>query len=114
MEDVAALTAAGARHRPREDDVRRRVSAFSAGRRAPTRLVTLSFGAPVLPRAPRRGGGAHSGELALHAVLEIDAVAMKKVVARALEGLPVIDLKVEDAPLEEVMADFFAQKGGGA
>jgi ABC-type uncharacterized transport system ATPase subunit len=34
---------------------------------------------------------------------------MKALVASALADLPVIDLKVEDAPIEEVLADVFAQ-----
>jgi len=35
---------------------------------------------------------------------------MKDVVARALSRLPIVDFKVEDAPLEQVLADFFAQR----
>jgi len=49
----------------------------------------------------------------LHAVLQLDSARMKETVARALSRLPIADLKVEDAPLEEVLADFFAKKGEG-
>ena len=113
MEDVAALT-------PRVLVIDRGKMTFDGDlgvlvrKTRPDKLVTLSFGAPVLPERLAEVVGLTVESSPLHAVLEIDAVAMKKVVARALEGLPVIDLKVEDAPLEEVMADFFAQKGGGA
>ena len=38
---------------------------------------------------------------------------MKDVVARAIAELPILNLTVEDAPLEEVLADFFARSAEG-
>ena len=43
------------------------------------------------------------------AVLQIAAHSTRSVVERALSSLPVEDLKIEDAPLEEVIADLFAR-----
>jgi len=58
------------------------------------------------------------GRLVLHeagrAVVQVDTTTMKSVVTGALASLPVIDLKVEDAPIEEVLADVFAQGDGAA
>ena len=45
-------------------------------------------------------------------ILQAQGDAMKRVVQAALARLPVIDLKVEDAPLEDVLAAFFARPGG--
>jgi ABC-2 type transport system ATP-binding protein len=110
MEDVAALT-------PRVLVIDRGKITFDGDlgvlvrKTRPDKLVTLSFGSPVLPERLAEVVGATVESSPLHAVLELDAAAMKRVVARALAELPVIDLEVEDAPLEEVMADFFAQKG---
>ena len=44
-----------------------------------------------------------------NAVLQVHAAAMRDAVQAALAKLPLIDLKIEDAPLEEVMADLFAK-----
>jgi ABC-2 type transport system ATP-binding protein len=43
------------------------------------------------------------------AVLQIGALTARGVVERAFSSLPVEDLKIEDAPLEEVIADLFAR-----
>lgn len=47
------------------------------------------------------------------AVLQADAEEMPKVIERALARLPVVDLSVESAPLEEVLSDLFARSRGG-
>jgi ABC-2 type transport system ATP-binding protein len=113
MEDVAALT-------PRVLVIDRGKMTFDGDldvlvrRTRPDKLITLSFGSPV-PEDRLNEVVGHAVERSpLHAVLELDGAAMKQVVVRALSELPVIDLKVEDAPLEEVMADFFAKKTDGA
>ena len=41
-------------------------------------------------------------------LLQAPQSELRRVVAAALSGLPVLDLTVEDAPLEEVLADLFA------
>lgn len=43
------------------------------------------------------------------AVLQVPQEAVNATVARALGSLPVLDLTVENAPLEEVMSELFAQ-----
>jgi ABC-2 type transport system ATP-binding protein len=113
MEDVAALT-------PRVLVIDHGRMTFDGDlgvlvrKTRPGKLVTLSFSSPVPPERLAEVVGEAVESSPLHAVLELDGAAMQKVVARALEGLPVVDLKVEDAPLEEVMADFFAGKGDEA
>ena len=42
------------------------------------------------------------------AVLKVSEDRLRRVIAHALEKLPVVDLTVEEAPLEEVIADLFA------
>lgn len=41
--------------------------------------------------------------------LQVDAASMREIVAAALDRLPVVDLVVADAPLEEVLSDLFAR-----
>ena len=46
------------------------------------------------------------------AVLQIAQEQLQSAVSRALATLPLVDLTVEDPPLEEVMRDLFAQNAG--
>jgi len=46
---------------------------------------------------------------AQRAVLQVPTAELRRVVAAALEQLPVSDLTVEGAPLEEVLAELFAR-----
>ena len=107
MEDVAALTprVLVIDHGKMTYDGR---LADLVQRTRPGKLITLSFSAPVAPEQLTRELGEAMESSPLHAVLHVDGSRMKEVVERALGHLPVIDLKVEDAPLEEVLADFFA------
>jgi ABC-2 type transport system ATP-binding protein len=113
MEDVAALT-------PRVLVIDHGKMTYDGGlsdlvrKTRPGKVITLSFSAPVSAGDLEREVGPAIESSPLHAVLQVDGARMKEVVARALGSLPVIDLKVEDAPLEEVLADFFAQTGGDA
>jgi ABC-2 type transport system ATP-binding protein len=43
-------------------------------------------------------------------VLQVPEDRLRRVVAQALDKLPVVDLTVEEAPLEEVIADLFASQ----
>jgi len=74
----------------------------------PDRRVTLRLG-PGVERAQLEALGARvvSVEEDL-AVLQAGADELRPVVSRALSSLPVLDLSVEEAPLEEVIADLFA------
>ena len=113
MEDVAALT-------PRVLVIDHGKMSFDGGladlvrRTRPDKLITLSFSAPVAADRLAAVVGKTIESSPLHAVLELDGAAMKEVVARAIAELPILDLKVEDAPLEEVLADFFARTAGDA
>ena len=46
---------------------------------------------------------------AMSAVLQVSQEAVNATVSRALSSLPVLDLTVENAPLEEVMSELFAE-----
>jgi len=80
-----------------------------ARRTRPDKYVSLYFDRAVAATNLEALGGRIVLHDSLHAVLQVDATTMKAVVAGALTNLPVIDLKVEDAPIEEVLADVFAQ-----
>ncbi len=75
----------------------------------PEKRVSLRLGAP----AARADVEALGAELVSHddalVVLRVRPEAMNPVVAAALARLPVVDLTVEDPPLEEVLADLFSR-----
>ena len=77
-------------------------------RTRPDRQVTLRFGEPVqrahLDSLPGRVV-VHADD---HAVLQVGEPSLRQLIADALAAFPVIDLKVEEAPLEEVLADIYA------
>jgi ABC-2 type transport system ATP-binding protein len=83
----------------------------------PEKLLTMRFNAPVdRARLDALFAGAEGAPVAkvithenLVAVLQVDAKAMNGIVKRALEQLEIADLKVEDAPIEEVLAALFAR-----
>jgi ABC-2 type transport system ATP-binding protein len=83
----------------------------------PEKIVTLRFNAPVdrarLDALSLGTDGAPAAKVIRHenlaAVLQVDAKSMNGIVKRAIEELDIADLKVEDAPLEEVLADMFAR-----
>jgi len=87
----------------------------------PEKTVTLRFGAPVdrarLDAFAASVSGAkakvvsHEPQLA---VLQVNTGEMNELVTRAISEFKVADLKVEDAPLEEVLADLFARGRAGA
>jgi ABC-2 type transport system ATP-binding protein len=78
-------------------------------RTRPEKSVSLRFDGPVsLAKLEALGGRVVKHETG-RAVLQVDGAKMKALVAGALADLPVVDLKVEDAPIEEVLADVFAQ-----
>jgi ABC-2 type transport system ATP-binding protein len=82
-------------------------------RTRPDKYVTLRFdGAVSTSSLEALGGRVVENEAGL-AVVQVDGATMKSFVTGALASLPVVDLKVEDAPIEEVLADVFA-KGDAA
>ncbi len=78
----------------------------------PEKRVTLTLDRPVAPGA-LAALGALVEQDERRAVLQVSQPALRETVARALRELPVSDLTVEAAPLEEVLADVFA-RGAGA
>jgi ABC-2 type transport system ATP-binding protein len=78
-------------------------------RTRPDKYVSLRFDGVVSEASLAAIGGRVVLHEAGRAVLQVDTRTMKSVVTGALESLPVVDLKVEDAPIEEVLADVFAQ-----
>jgi ABC-2 type transport system ATP-binding protein len=81
-------------------------------RTRPDKYVSLRFDGVVSAASLEALGGRVVEHEAGYAVLQVDTRSMKSVVTGALANLPVIDLKVEDAPIEEVLADVFAQGDG--
>ena len=82
-------------------------------RTRPDKYVTLRFDGAVSPASLEALGGRIVENEAGLAVVQVDGATMKSFVTGALASLPVVDLKVEDAPIEEVLADVFA-KGDAA
>jgi ABC-2 type transport system ATP-binding protein len=78
-------------------------------RTRPDKYVSLRFEGAVSVASLEALGGRVVEHEAERAVIQVDATTMKSVVTGALANLPVLDLKVEDAPIEEVLADVFAQ-----
>ena len=110
MDDVVGALPARGRHRPRAPDLRRRPAragapraprqarhhpALEAGRRAPTW--------PAWARSSRRTRA--------QAVLSVPAAQASAVVRDALAALPIVDLTIEEPPLEEVMRELFRDRG---
>jgi ABC-2 type transport system ATP-binding protein len=77
-------------------------------RTRPQKRVTFRFGGAVQGAAVDGLGGRVVFREEGHVILQVDDGDVNDVVTRAITSLPVIDLKVEDAPLDEVLADFFA------
>ena len=107
MEDVAALC-------PRVMVIDKGKLIYDGGlaelvhRVRPDKRVILRLSKPV-QRADLEALG-HVVELSdARAVLQVTQEALQHSVSRALAVLPLLDLTVEDPPLEEVMRDLFAQ-----
>ncbi len=74
----------------------------------PGRRVTLRFGEPVDAADVDSLGGRMIERAERHVVLQVEALALNALVSAALARFPVVDLAVEEPPLEEVLADLFA------
>jgi ABC-2 type transport system ATP-binding protein len=74
----------------------------------PEKRVTLRFSQPVGREQVAPLGTVVSCEGA-QAVLQVNHDAVNAVVGKALATLPVVDLNVENPPLEEVMSELFAK-----
>jgi ABC-2 type transport system ATP-binding protein len=75
---------------------------------SPEKRVSLKLSAPVSAEALARYGAiVEQGEA--HAVLRVTQPELREAVAAILASLPIVDLGVEDPPLEDVMRQLFAQ-----
>ncbi|MCU0700321.1 MAG: ATP-binding cassette domain-containing protein [Myxococcaceae bacterium] len=74
----------------------------------PEKRVTLRFSQPIAREQVAPLGTVVSCEGA-QAVLQVDHDAVNAVVGKALATLPVVDLNVENPPLEEVMSELFSR-----
>lgn len=74
----------------------------------PDKRVTLRFSQPVSREQVEPLGHVVRCEGA-QAVLQVSHDQVNAVVGRALSSLPVVDLNVENPPLEEVMSELFAR-----
>jgi ABC-2 type transport system ATP-binding protein len=74
----------------------------------PDKRIVLRFSRPIA-RADLAGLGEVLRHDAGESVLQVRKEAVNAAVGRALAGLPVSDLTVENPPLEEVMSELFAR-----
>lgn len=75
----------------------------------PEKRVALRLGRPVVPGDVAGLGAKVVEHEENRVVLQVDHAEMNGVVSAALARLPVVDLTVEEAPLEEVLSDLFAR-----
>jgi len=107
MDDVAALC-------PRVIVIDRGRLSYDGGldalvrRVRPERRVVLHLERPVDTPTLAALGQVVRNEPA-QAVLQVDETRLRETVGRALGELPVVDLTIEHAPLEEVMSELFAR-----
>lgn len=74
----------------------------------PEKRLTLRLSSPV-DAGQLAGLGQLVRSSPAEVVLQVPQAAVRDVVGRALAELPVVDLSVEEAPLEEVMSELFAR-----
>jgi ABC-2 type transport system ATP-binding protein len=79
----------------------------------PDKRVLLRLSRPVEPRDLQRLGTVVS-QTDAQAVLQVSQTELQGTVQRALAQLPVVDMTVEDPPLEEVMRELFQRGAEGA
>jgi ABC-2 type transport system ATP-binding protein len=75
----------------------------------PEKRLTLRLSREVSAAELEGIGGRVVSRDGAQAVLQVAGAEMRAAVAAALAQLPVIDLNVEDAPLEEVLSELFAR-----
>jgi ABC-2 type transport system ATP-binding protein len=78
----------------------------------PDKHVTIRLSKPVDPADLARLGTVVSVDAA-QAVLSVPAAQASAVVRDALATLPIVDLSIEEPPLEEVMRELFRARGTG-
>ena len=78
----------------------------------PDKHITMRLSKPVARADLERLGTVVSLDAA-QAVLSVPAAQASTVVRDALAALPIVDLTIEEPPLEEVMRELFHTRGGG-
>jgi len=78
----------------------------------PDKHITMRLSKPVERADLERLGTVVSLDAA-QAVLSVPAAQASAVVRDALAALPIVDLTIEEPPLEEVMRELFHTRGGG-
>jgi ABC-2 type transport system ATP-binding protein len=78
----------------------------------PDKHVTISLSAPVSPADLARIGTVVSAN-GVQAVLSVPSAQASTAVRDALATLPIVDLTIEEAPLEDVMRELFGAKKAG-
>jgi viologen exporter family transport system ATP-binding protein len=80
----------------------------------PKKLVSFTLAGPVTPDQLERLGEIVSSEGG-RVVIRVGQAALREVVSHSLATLPVVDLSVEDPPVEETMRQLFRHEshGGG-
>jgi ABC-2 type transport system ATP-binding protein len=84
-----------------------------ARRVRPDKRLTVRLACPVDRADLERLGTVVSAEPA-QAVLSVPHARLQAIVRDALEALPIVDLTIEEAPLEEVMRELFGAQGRAA
>jgi ABC-2 type transport system ATP-binding protein len=84
-----------------------------ARRVRPDKRLTVRLARPVDRADLERLGTVVSAEPA-QAVLSVPHARLQAIVRDALEALPIVDLTIEEAPLEEVMRELFGAQGRAA
>ena len=102
------------RDRPRAAHLRRRPARRWCGACGPTSAWRSASSAPVDARDARHARATVVSADGAQAVLSVPARRSTRVVRDALATLPVVDLTVEDPPLEEVMRELFSAQPEGA
>jgi ABC-2 type transport system ATP-binding protein len=77
----------------------------------PDKHVTIRLSKPVEPADLARLGTVVSADAA-QAVIAVPAAQASAVVRDALATLPIVDLTIEEPPIEEVMRELFRSRGG--
>ena len=78
----------------------------------PYRRLTLRLGQPAAPGEIDALGARVVSLSDGVAVLEVGEESLKPLITQALERLPVVDLTVEEAPLEDVISELFTRRPG--
>ena len=78
---------------------------------APNKLVSFTLAGPITPDQLERLGDVVSAD-GVRVVLRVPQSRLREVVSHSLASLPVVDLSVEDPPVEDIMRQLFRPDDG--